>query len=280
MSMAQLLAAKTSTWWIVRRALAACASLGAAASFQLIGSTPWALWLPTALLGACAIVQLHRHVGSQLLVRAVWWSNLLLGTLLAVSGGSTEREVGALVALGTGAALLAVGRRGLEETGAGAFTPIAYRGSLMGIMVMALADAQSLLLFGTLQLTENKSWQAHGVATLPLWLAAALVVAMAGTYRLKLWGLALNLIVNVAIAGAALVGALDLPRPLVVAYLGTSLLQILLAAPLVVALFRGAVSRSDRTPRASFVLTAIAIAAMMGLSAVCAFWLRSAIWSI
>ncbi|HZS37199.1 MAG TPA: hypothetical protein VFF06_10240 [Polyangia bacterium] len=267
--------------WIARRVLATLASIGAAAAFQVFdGHAPAALWLPTALLAICAALQFHRHLGSQLLVRAVWWSNLLLGTLLATSGGSTEREIGGAIALATGAALLAVGRRGLEDSGSGGFTPIAYRGSLMGIVVMAVADAQSLFLFGALQVTEHKSWHASGVATLPLWLGAAMIAGIAGIYRLKLWGLVLNLAANAAVILAAASGVLDLPGPLLWAYGVTSALQIALALPLVLALFRGAAPSARKPSRASLVVTAGAIGAMMALSAYCAFVLRSAIWRI
>jgi hypothetical protein len=272
--------AERSNLWTVRRAVAACASLGAAAIFHLFDDhVPWALWLPTGLLIASAALVWHGRLTSQLLARAVWWSNLLLGALLAVSGASSERALGGWLAISTGAALLAAARRGLDTESA--FSPVAYRTSLMGILVMALADAQSLLLFGTLQLTEKRSWH-EGVATLALWLAGAALVAIVGLYRLKLWGLVLNLIVNVAIVGVALGGLLDLPTPLLWAYVATSTLQLVLATPLVIALVRRVKpqARAPKLSRFGFAPQAIAIAGLMAISAACAFVLRSAIWHI
>ena len=45
-----------------------------------------------------------------LLVRAVLWSNLVLGFLLALSGSAEERAQGGVIALATGAGLLILGR--------------------------------------------------------------------------------------------------------------------------------------------------------------------------
>src|SRR5690349_8871986 len=83
-----------------RRILASLGAIGAAICMRSWGNhLPAALWLPAGLLGASAILVHRRQVGAQLLARAVWWSNLLLGTLIATTGGSGERTIAALLAL-------------------------------------------------------------------------------------------------------------------------------------------------------------------------------------
>ena len=137
---------------IARRSIAVTGALGAAVCMRSWGhEVPAALWIPSLLLAGSALLICRPHVGGQLVARAVWWSNLILGTLIATSGGSSERVIAALLALCTGGALLAVGRAELDEpTTSGSFLPVAFRGTLICLVVMALADAQSLLLFGAL----------------------------------------------------------------------------------------------------------------------------------
>src|SRR5262249_47290563 len=92
---------------ILRRSLATLGALGGAVCMRSWdNSLPVALWLPTLLLASSAALIWRRHIGGQLLARAVWWSNLILGTLIATSGGSSERGIAALLALCTGGALI------------------------------------------------------------------------------------------------------------------------------------------------------------------------------
>src|SRR5690606_1248901 len=129
---------------------------------------------------------------------------------------------------------LAMGRAGLdEEVPAGRFHPVAFRGSLILALVMALADTQSLLLFGILSLSTDAS-------VLMLVCAAVMTIAVLGLYRLAVWGLALNLVANLVIAGLGLHGALALPEAIVGALVTTAVLQLLLPVPLLGALVRGA----------------------------------------
>src|SRR5512138_2198895 len=115
-----------------------CASLLAVAAAVAMrswpGHPPAALWMPAGLLAAAAVLLHHRHLGSQLLARAVLWSNLLLGTLASVVSVNGDRPVGLVLAWTTGAALLLLGRRGMEEGTPGAFSPVAFRGTLLGLM--------------------------------------------------------------------------------------------------------------------------------------------------
>jgi hypothetical protein len=113
------------------------------------GSGPWQLWLPTLMLAGAALLCFHRNSGSQLLVRAVLWSNLLLAAVIAWCGSHREIAIAGALGGSTGAALLALGKAGLDDA-RGRFVPVAFRGTLIALLVMALADAQTLLLWGCL----------------------------------------------------------------------------------------------------------------------------------
>ncbi len=223
-----------------RPALTTLAAVIAALGFASFErSPPLALLIPIGLLLLAAGLVWRPSLPSQLLVRAALWSNLLLGVLLSVNGQSIEQLPGGVVALATGAALLVLGRAGLDQPSP-AFSPAAFRGSLVLALVMALADTQSLALFGALQL--DRSLSAAG----PLLACAGLmVIAIVGLYRLRVWGLALNIAANLLIAGLALSGALEVPRLVAWTLATTAALQLLLPLPLVVAMVRGRAPAAD-----------------------------------
>lgn len=224
----------------VRRALASILAVGAAVCMRSWGSNlPLALWLPTGLLAASALLLHHPRLGSQLLARAVLWSNLILGVVMTFFANSRERPIAVVLAATTGAALLLVGRAGLDDrTRGGSFVPVAFRATLLALMVMALADAQSLAFFGALQL---EAWTpSPDRAALYFALAGGLLGALAGLYRLRVWGLLLGVVSWMAVAAVALAGGLQLPGGLVAAFVATSVLQMCIAAPLFVALWTGA----------------------------------------
>jgi hypothetical protein len=219
-----------------RAFLASALCLAAAACMRAWGpGLPWQLWLPAGLLGASALLVHHRHVGSQMLVRAALWSNLLLGVIISVAGSSREQHIAVVLAAATGGALLALGRQGLAGDARGAsFVPLAFRAPLTAILVMALADAQTLILFGSLLAAEGNGPASTGVASLAL--AGALLLGIAGLYALKVWGLLVNLVACGAIVALAATGLLELPWELRVAFVATAALQIVLAARVLVAL--------------------------------------------
>jgi hypothetical protein len=219
-----------STLPFARRILASIlCGVAAVAMRSWGGHLPFALWIPVGLLAASAVLVHHRRLASQLVARAVLWSNLILGTVIAVVVDTPERPVALLLAGATGGALLLIGRAGLTDDD-GSFVPVAFRATLLGLMVMALADAQSLSLFGALEL-ENFH-PARPVALEYFALAAGLIVAIVGIYRLRVWGLVLGAFTWVALATAALAGWLELPTGLAAAFVATSAVQLVLAAPL------------------------------------------------
>jgi hypothetical protein len=275
---------RQSRFPIARRSLATLGALGGAVCMRSWNdSLPAALWLPTLLLASSAALIWRRHVGGQLLARAVWWSNLLLGTLIASSGANNERTIAALLALFTGGALIAVGRADLDEaTPSGSFLPTAFRGTLICMLVMAMADAQSLLLFGALELTEPHRFAGALLPrALPIAIAAPLLLSVIGLYRLRLWGLLLNLAASLALAVLAVTSTLDLPGPLLVAYTVTAAAQWLAALPLLVALVRHrAPTAGPPLRKHSFTLATLLIATMIMLSLGCAFVLHARLFRL
>lgn len=243
-----------------RLVLAAFACLAGAASFACFSSPPVALLLPAGLLVASAGLIFRGELASHVFARAVLWSNLLLGFLIGLSGHGEEQLVGAAIALCTGAALQLVGAAGLRAQ-SDTFAPVAYRSALVLTIVMALADTQSLALFGALQLDRNPADAAPLLAC-----AALMATALVGLYRLRLWGLLLNLGANLLIAALALTRVLDVPTPLVYALCSTAVIQLLLPTPLVVAMIRGGAHEpSTALQRARAVVAPALITVMMAL---------------
>lgn len=247
-----------------RSALASLAAVIAALAFGTMeDAPPLALLLPSALLVVAAALVWLRGLPSDLLARAVLWSNLLLGVLIAISGSWTERTYGGVIALATGTALLILGRAGLEQPSA-AFRPAAFRGSLVLALVMALADTQSLALFGGLHLEHGRV----AAATPLLVCAGVMVIATLGLYRLQVWGLVLNIVANVVIAGLALCGALEVPWLLAASLATTAVIQLALPMPLVVALGGGGRSRGAPGSLLAAALLTGVIVVLMAIAAV------------
>jgi hypothetical protein len=218
-----------------RKALAASAALVTAGTFFCFGgSPPWALGVPVLMLVLAAGLSFREHLPSQVLVRAALWSNLILGALITVSSHSSEAATAYAMLMASATGLMSIGRFGLEQRSE-RFAPVAFRASLILTLVMALADTQSLALFGSIHLEET-----HFDKAAPLLACAGVMtVALVGLYRLAVWGLVLNLLTNLAVAGLALSGSLDLPNPIVVALCTTAIVQLLLPAPLLLAMVRG-----------------------------------------
>lgn len=230
---------------------------------------PFGLWVPAGLLVLSAALVHRAHVGGQLLARAVLWANLLLGSLIATSSGNHERPLGALLALSTGVALLALGRDGVEagDGAQGVFAPKAWRGSLMLAMVLGLADAQSLLLFGTIDKYDDSA--------LKIACAAFVSLGVVGLYRLRVWGVLVSLLANLGVAVLALSDLLEVPRPVKVALVITAAVQLLLPTPIVLAMFKGGRASEGRLPRAGWAAATATVVALMVLAGLCtAFQLK------
>jgi hypothetical protein len=230
-------------------------------------SPPLALWVPAGLLALSALLAHHGSVGSQLIARSAWWANLVLGTLISVVSSSREAPLGLALALGSGAALLAMGRMGLGEDEHSAFRPVAFRTTLTLGMIMAVADAQELLLFGALRL-EERGWHRHEEGALLLGSAAFIMVAIAGLYRLRVWGLLLGSVGAIGVIVLAASDAYGLKGALGNALIVTSAVQLLLPVPIFVAITRRrAPEPGPASSRLARLGPPILVALMMGASA-------------
>lgn len=183
-------------------------------------------------------------LGAHLIARAIWLQAATLGALMlavALSGSSVSTEgliASTMLVGGGGLALVALGRVGLDQS-SDLFAPSAYRTSLLLSLVMAAADTQALLLYAGVELGDRYG-ASFGEAAVFLVAAAVIALAVYGLYRMRIWGLALNLVANVCIAGMALGGALELPDVLAWGLAATAITQLLIPAPLVREMVRAA----------------------------------------
>lgn len=267
----------------VRLGVATASALGAAVLMRAWGgSVPAALWIPAGFLALSAVLLHHGVVGSQLIARSAWWATLVLGTLLALADRRhSDGRLGMYLAMTTGTALLVMGRLGLEEGEGSAFRPVAFRTTLTLGMIMAVADAQALALFGALKLRESgweKSASESGPQGLLLLVSAgALAVAIAGIYRLRVWGLLLATLCAVGVAVLSVSDIYGLPSPLRAGMALTSTAQVLLPMPILVAIFRGRSAAPSKAPsRLARLAPGALVALMMAASAVSFVMGRSA----
>jgi hypothetical protein len=206
------------------------------------GDVPLVAWLALALLPVAAALVFVRRLEPQILVRAVMWGVLVLGTLLAWVVDSPARDAhlvtGSLVAC-SGVALLALGGLGLDAPPARrAFVPVAFRGVLVAILVMAVADTATLLFWGGM--VAESSHLDPALAAFFFCAGGLMLVAVAGLYGLRVWGFALNVVANVVVAtGAWLVP--ELPEELAACLTATAIGQLVVGLPLM----KGLVSRSE-----------------------------------
>lgn len=203
---------------------------------------------------------------AQLFARAMQWSNLGLGFVLSVLGSTRERAGGMMLALACGAALLTLGRRGLAEAERRAgYMPAALRSSLLLLMVLALADAQSFALFGFARL-ESATFGAGLLVA-----AVALVVGFVLLARLSLFGVVLDAIACALVLLLSVVSPRvgDTDLRLVLGVL--SAVHLLVAVPTLVAASRGRavleVGPRARAIAATVVVVGLMLGALVGYAA-------------
>jgi len=253
---------------VVRRTLATASSLFAAWLFVTLlkHSHLYELrWLAPAALTAgpilAAFAVWNPRVGWQLLARGIWWSLLLVGGL--VSAFERHDYTGCGVALAAACSLLLAGRVDLDGA-RGRFQPVAFRGTLMLALVLAIADTATSLYFGIAQTVEG---QIRVILLVP-----AMIAGIVGLLRLRTWGLLLSLACNVLVAVLAATRTLQLPdglRPLLIA---TAVLQLLIPIPMWIAIVRRRVPPPDGWRRTKLVVATLVIVAIAATSV--AFSLR------
>ncbi|MFK7991222.1 MAG: hypothetical protein AB8I08_34720 [Sandaracinaceae bacterium] len=168
----------------------------------------------------------------QVLSRAILWGYLFWAFLGSLLVRSVEPERLLLsVGLGAAGALAMLPRDGLTHPPIrGEFAPVAFRGVLVVIMVMALTDAlvlgASLLMYST-----NAGMPKASMMTFLGVGSAAMFIAVGGLLRMKSWAFALNLVANLGVA--TLAWCVDeMPAAMAAGLTATAVLQLLVAAPL------------------------------------------------
>ena len=226
-----------------------------------------ALAIPVVLLGLSA-VSIHRgRLGAQLSARAIWWSYLVLGVVWSSGPVESLPAAGSLLAVGCGFGLLAAGRQGLTRVGtAAAFDPIAFRGTVLVSMILAVADGQLLALLGV---TYAEAGAAGGHPVALLVCAGLLLVGAWGLSRLRVWAVGLNLLANVVVV--VLVVVVIGRDTLLLPVLGAgALVQLVLPLRMLVAFRRGVRPRDRRTELPAvvpsvLVVLLVVVAVVLGL---------------
>ncbi len=214
----------------IRSIAAALAGLAGAGYFffTLPNTAKAAAYIPPVSLVLAAVAAQLPKLGAQLLARGIWWSNLVLGVLLTVLGSSNESFMGLGLTVACGAALVLSDHRALTAAADSAgFRPAAYAGTLQLLLVLALADAQTLILFAAIEASD------HGTsAKLFALVAVGFLVGFVGLLRLALWGVGLTMASAFALAAALLWGGVridhDLQKPLLV----IAAMQLLVPLPM------------------------------------------------
>ena len=228
----------------------------AAIGIALETGLSFALATPVILLGLSAAWIHREHLGGQLSARAVWWSYLVLATVWASGPAEALPAAGSLLAVGCGFALLAAGRQGLTRAGTeSTFDPIAFRGTVLASMILAVSDAQLLALLG---ITYAEAGAAGGHPVALLVSAGLLLLGAWGLSRLRVWAVGLNLAASVLVVVlVAIVIGRDTP---LLPVLGLSaLVQLVLPVRMLVAFRRGVRPRDRGTELSPVVPTALIV---------------------
>ncbi len=217
------------------------------------------LLAPLVLLGL-SMVWLHRaSMGAQLVSRAVWWAHLVLGVGWSFGPPESLPAAGALLAVGSGIALLVVGRSGLERSQTRVvFDPIAFRGTVLLSMILGLGDAMML---GNLGLAQAELGLADGHPAALLSCASLLAVGVWGLSRLRTWSVLVNLVANLGALGVLLSFG---PRSALLGIMaGSAAVQLVLPLRMFVAFWRGAAPRDLRTELRSRLAAAVIVGSML-----------------
>ncbi len=225
----------------------------------------WFLLIPVlGLLTGAVAIQVSR-LDAQLLARAVWWSNLGLGVTLCVLGNIREREAGIAVAITCGLALLVAGKGTPREAEARArFMPAALRSSLLLLLVLALADAQTFALFGAASLDRTVAGVVFLVA------AAALLGGFVLLLRLSFAGLLVNVGACALLLVFALLGSANIKGSLRAVTAVLCAVHLACASPALLS-FASKRPLPSLGPRARDVATTIAVVGMVAAAVIVFF---------
>jgi hypothetical protein len=235
--------------------------VGAAAwlTMPLIEAVEFASWqhaslgysmilVPTLSLLWAARLSRDRRLRPAILTRAIAASNLILALLFSLVGIVASSVVSVVLAVATGRSLQLLGEHGLDgrDQPNSSFEPVKFRGVLILALIMASADALTLLWQASTLLFE----QVLPYVGLTLAAAAIMVINVWGLLRLRTWALLSNMIANVVIAALALSWMLGIGRWVAFALATTAVIQLLLPLPiLMAALGLGTVGQHERVGR-------------------------------
>lgn len=172
---------------------------------------------------------------AQLLARALWWSGLLTATVTTLTEVGTAPVLFSAVAVASGAMLLWLEHRADGATVGFGFELSRHRSTMMLLMVLAMADTETLL---AAALNHDEPAVYH-LAAIDLACALAMAVAMIGLYRLRVWGLVATVGVDVVVAGLGVAGLLVYSDAFAWVMVVTAVLQVALAVPLLRTLLSG-----------------------------------------
>jgi len=188
--------------------------------------------VPAINLCLCIVLVMFPHAGAQMFVRACCWSYLVVCAFSTAATPGVMPLDFPVTALGCGTILLVLGAHGLEpERYRGVFVPLAHRVTLTWAMILGIADLQTLL-----AVNQAHRW----MYPLPDACALGMVIAAFGLYRLRVWGLWLNLGMNAIVAALAVSNNLvGVSLPVAYTLAATAIAQTVLVIPLVRSILHG-----------------------------------------
>lgn len=201
------------------------------------------------------------RIAAQLLARGAWWSLLLAGGLGALI--DADRRFSIMVVCNA-IALLAAGRSGLTD-GAGRFQPVAFRGTLVLALVLAIADTGAFLWTGYALAVREHQFSL-------ILLAVPMAIGIVGLLRMRTWGLFLGVACNLTVAVLAVTRVLGLPDILRLLFLGTACLQLLIPLPMFVSIVRRRRPDPDGWRRTKAVLVTSVIGGIVTLALYATFF--------
>jgi hypothetical protein len=202
-----------------------------------------AMVAPPALISIWG-ARLARRSGSlraAILVRAIAASNLVVALLYAISvGGMVGALFTSLLAFASARTLQLLGAHDLDgaDDPSTRFTPVRFRGILIAALVMAFADALTLLFSSSVAAVRTVAVALAGLPvdllslTLTSLAAAIMAANVWGLLRLRTWALLSNMLCNVAIAGLALANLLAANIVVALGLAVTAGAQLLLIVPI------------------------------------------------
>jgi hypothetical protein len=193
-----------------------------------------------ALLSIAGGLALHaQSTGAQIVARGAIWSSATFQLLLVhlMSFDAPFHDFRLLLVVTPGCvifscmALHMAGRP--DRLRSSNFQPVAHRGTLTAALILAVADAVSLLLWGSMAAKGG----ATDTAIFLLGCAALMGVGVYGLIRMRTWALLLNLVSNILIASVATSNLVEV-GPLALVLITTAGLQLLVALPIFVSILR------------------------------------------